>query len=176
MMNKYTVDYTRSSIHFSVKHMIVSRIHGSFDSFSVQLLTDNANNLCDAQIAIAIDVASISTKDLDRDRHLISSDFFYADLYPKITFNTTQIIELDEHLYDIVGDLTIKDTTHPIHFKTTRIGSEIDSWGHAVISYAASTCIDRRKFNLVYHSILEKSGILVSDDIDIFVEMKVYPL
>lgn len=175
-MNKYTVDYAHSNIQFSVKHMMISRIHGSFESYTADIAIGDIQDICDAEIKIVINVASVSTKYLDRDHHLISSDFFNADLYPKITFQATAITKVGDTSFDVLGDLSIKDVIRPILFKVQNTGYDINPWGQKVIGYTASTQIDRRNFNLVYNTVLATGGLLISDDIDIFVDFQINPL
>lgn len=175
-MKKYAVDFSHSTIGFSVRHMMVSRIHGTFESYSATLAIADLENMYDAQISFSIAVASISTKNFDRDVHLVSPDFFDADLFPKITFVSTKIEKIKDKLFDLHGNLTIKAITNPVIFKTRYTGSTINSWGQEVHKFHAQTQIDRRAFKLVYNTLLETGGVLISDEIDIDVELEINPL
>jgi len=75
-MKKYTIDFSHSTIGFSVRHMMISRIHGTFESYSGEIVASNIEQMQDANISITITVASVSTKNHDRDVHLVSPDFF----------------------------------------------------------------------------------------------------
>lgn len=175
-MKKYAIDFSHSTISFSVRHMMVSRIHGTFESYSAALAVTSIEDMLDAQISISIAVASISTKNFDRDVHLVSPDFFDADLYPKITFTSTKVEKIEDTRFALYGDLTIKDTTKPIVFTTTYTGTAINPWGQEVHGFHAHTQIDRRAFKLVYNTLLETGGVLISDEIDINVELEVNPI
>lgn len=175
-MKKYAIDFSHSTIGFSVRHMMVSRIHGIFESYSATLAVTNIEDMLDAQISFSIAVASISTKNFDRDVHLVSPDFFDADLYPKITFVSTKIEKIKDNLFALHGDLTIKDTTKPVVFNTIYTGSAINPWGQELHGFQAKTQIDRRAFKLVYNTLLETGGVLISDEIDINVDLEINPV
>ena len=175
-MKKYAIDFSHSTIGFSVQHMMVSRIYGTFESYSATLAATDIKDMLDAQISFSIAVASISTKNFDRDVHLVSPDFFDADRYPKITFVSTKVEKIEENLFALYGDLKIKNTTKPVVFNTTYTGSAINPWGQEVHRFQAKTQIDRRAFKLVYNTLLETGGVLISDEIDINVELEVNPV
>lgn len=175
-MKQYTVDFSHSTIGFSVRHMMVSRIHGTFESYSATLALADLDNMNDAQISFSIAVASISTKNFDRDVHLVSPDFFDADVFPKITFISTKVEKIKDQVFHLHGDLTIKDITNPVIFKTTYTGSTINPWGQEAHKFHAQTQIDRRAFKLVYNTLLETGGVLISDEIDIHVELEINPV
>ncbi|MEK5233655.1 YceI family protein [Lysinibacillus sp. FSL K6-0232] len=175
-MKKYAIDYSHSTISFSVRHMMVSRIHGTFESYSAEIVATDIEQMQDATITITIAVASVSTKNLDRDVHLVSPDFFDADVYPKIVFTSTYIEKLDEHNFAIHGDLTIKSVTRPIVFTATYTGNGISPWAQEVYGFQAKTKINRREFNLVYNTPLETGGVLISEDIDVVVDLELNPL
>lgn len=175
-MKQYLIDFSQSTIGFSVRHMIVSRIHGTFESYSATLALTELETLNDAQISFSIAVASISTKNFDRDVHLVSPEFFDADLYPKITFISTKVEKIKDQVLALHGDLTIKDRTKPVIFETTYTGSTTNPWGQEAHKFHAHTQIDRRAFNLVYNTLLETGGVLISDEIDINVEIEINPV
>ena len=140
------------SIQFEVKHMMVSKVRGQFDSYD---LTD----LTTASIAFEFDVASINTHSEDRDNHLRSEDFFDVEKYPTITFQSTDI-QKDGDDYEVTGDLTIKDVTKPVTFAT-------NPWGVEVYGFEAKTKINREEFGLTWNAALETGGVLVGKDIKI---------
>ncbi|KMN38910.1 YceI family protein [Lysinibacillus capsici] len=175
-MKKYAIDFSHSTIGFSVRHMMISRIHGTFESYSGEIVTSNIEQMQDANISITITVASVSTKNHDRDVHLVSPDFFDADVYPKIVFTSTYIDKLDDKNFAIHGDLTIKNITRPIVFTTVYTGKGVNPWAQEVFGFQAKAQIDRRDFNLVYNTFLETGGVLISDEIDVIVDLELNPL
>lgn len=175
-MKNYVVDYSHSSITFSVKHMMITNVKGTFDSYHPKITARSLEQFTDAQISIEIDVASISTKDVARDNHLRSEDFFHADRYPKIKFEATNIKKVENNLYHIKGDLTIKDITKPVTFITTYTGHVKSPWGDDTYGFISSTKINRKQFNLLYNATLESGGLLLGEDIDVQIEFQVIEL
>ncbi|SOC18443.1 polyisoprenoid-binding protein YceI [Ureibacillus xyleni] len=173
-MVKYAVDFSHSAITFSVKHMMISNVKGSFDSFTAIVEADTIEDLTTAKISVVIDVASISTKDQARDHHLSSADFFHADKYPKIYFTSKEIIAINEHTYHIIGDLTIKEVTNSIIFTTSFIGHTKSPWGQEKYGFTAETKVNRRDFKLLYNAVLESGGLLIGEDVDVFIDFQLY--
>jgi len=156
--------------------MMLSKIHGTFESYKAEIAVSDIEQLEDANILFTIAVASVSTKNLDRDVHLVSPDFFDADIYPKIIFTSTYIEKLEKQKFAIHGDLTIKKITKPIVFTTVYTGNGVNPWAQEVYGFQAKAKIDRRDFNLVYNTILETGGVLISDEIDVVVDLEINPL
>ncbi|MEK8199940.1 YceI family protein [Lysinibacillus sp. FSL M8-0134] len=175
-MKKYTIDFSHSTISFSVRHMMISRIHGTFESYNADIVATNIEQMQDTNISFTIAVASVSTKNYDRDVHLVSPDFFDADVYPKIVFTSTYIDKLSEKNFAIHGNLTIKNITKPIVFTTVYTGKGVNPWAQEVFGFQAKAQIDRRDFNLVYNTFLETGGVLISDEIDIVIDLELNPL
>lgn len=175
-MKKYAIDFSHSTIGFSVKHMMVSKIHGTFESYNAEIALPDIEQVEGGSISFAIAVASVSTKNFDRDVHLVSPDFFDADVYPKILFTSTDIKKLGDKEYAIHGDLTIKNITKPIIFTTVYTGNGVNPWAQEVYGFQAKTQIDRREFNLVYNTLLETGGVLISDEIDVVVDLEINPI
>lgn len=90
-MAKWNIDLGHSAINFQVKHMMVSKVKGVFDSYSADIEAADLADLTTANITITIDAASINTRSEDRDNHLKAGDFFDTDSYPNITFKSTSI-------------------------------------------------------------------------------------
>ncbi|OCA91910.1 YceI family protein [Pseudobacillus wudalianchiensis] len=173
-MAKFTVDQSHSSIGFEVKHMMVSKVKGNFDSYTAEVEAADLTDLTTANIAFTFDVASINTRSEDRDNHLKSGDFFDAEKYPSITFKSTNISK-DGDDYKVTGDLTIKDVTKPVTFDVEFGGKGTNPWGVEVYGFEASTKINREEFGLTWNAALETGGVLVGKDIKITVELEVNP-
>ncbi|KMY52831.1 hypothetical protein AC623_01565 [Bacillus sp. FJAT-27231] len=173
-MAKFTVDQSHSSIGFEVKHMMVSKVKGNFDSYTAEVEAADLTDLTTANIAFSFDVASINTRSEDRDNHLKSGDFFDVEKYPSITFKSTNISK-DGDDYKVTGDLTIKDVTKPVTFDAEFGGKGTNPWGVEVYGFEASTKINREEFGLTWNAALETGGVLVGKDIKITVELEVNP-
>ncbi|WP_088006122.1 YceI family protein [Indiicoccus explosivorum] len=170
-MKKLNVDPSHSSIGFTVKHMMISKVRGSFESYEAEVETPE-DSLKDGKIDFKIDVASISTGSEDRDNHLRSADFFDAENHPHITFRSTEIRDNGGDEYELTGDLTIKGVTRPVTFKTEYEGKGTNPWGQEVVGYSADGKINRKDFGLTWNQPLETGGVLVGEDIKISVEIQ----
>lgn len=175
-MATYIVDIAHSSIEFSVKHMMVSKVRGLFESFSAQIEGENIVDLANAQIHFDINVASLSTRDAARDHHLISADLFHADRYPKITFTKTDVIPISDKHFQIVGDMMIKDIQHSVTFDVTYNGHVINPWGTDTFGFSCYTKINRKDFNLTYSALLESGNFLIDEQVEVSVELQLQPL
>lgn len=173
-MTKWTVDQSHSHIGFEVKHMMVSKVKGAFDSYEANVEAENLADLTGATISFKFDVKSINTRNEDRDNHLKSADFFDAEQFPAITFESTSIIKSDDG-FDVIGNLTIKDVTKEVTFETTFNGTGNNPWGQAVYGFEAETKINREDFGLTWNTALETGGVLVGKDVKIKVELELNP-
>jgi len=173
-MTKYTVDTAHSSIGFSVKHMMVSKVRGNFNEFSANL-EGQETDLTGSTIEFTIDVASINTNNEDRDNHLRSADFFDVETYPSITFKATDIQSKGGDEYKVTGDLTIKDVTKEVTFDAEYEGKGTNPWGQEVVAFSANSKINRKDFGLTWNQTLETGGVLVGEDIKIDIELELNP-
>ncbi|MCP8969369.1 YceI family protein [Ectobacillus ponti] len=173
-MAKWTVDQAHSSVGFEVKHMMVSKVRGQFTSYTADVEAADLTDLTTASISFKFDVASINTSSADRDGHLKSADFFDAEQYPAITFQSTSITR-DGDDYEVTGDLTIKDVTKPVTFAVEFGGKGTNPWGVEVYGFEAEAKINREEFGLTWNAALETGGVLVGKDVKIKVELEVNP-
>lgn len=153
---------------------MVSKVKGVFEDYSATVTAADLSDLSDATITFDIQVASISTKSEDRDNHLRSADFFDADQYPTISFQSTDIAK-DGDDYKVTGDLTIKDVTKPVTFNVEFNGRGTNPWGVEVYGFEAETKINRDEFGLTWNAALETGGVLVGKEIKINVDLEVNP-
>lgn len=173
-MAKWTVDQSHSAVGFEVKHMMVSKVKGQFNSYSAEIEAADLADLTTAQIAFKLDVASINTSNEDRDNHLKSADFFESEAYPTIDFNSTSITK-DGDDYKLTGDLTVKGITKPVTFDVEYGGKGTNPWGVEVYGFEAEGKINREEFGLTWNAALETGGVLVGKDIKIKVELEINP-
>ncbi|MFJ5765439.1 YceI family protein [Lysinibacillus sp. NPDC093210] len=174
-MAKWNIDLGHSAINFQVKHMMVSKVKGVFDSYSADIEAADLADLTTANISITIDASSINTRSEDRDNHLKAGDFFDTEKYPNITFKSTSITKKSGEEYALTGDLTIKDVTKSVTFNTEFNGKGTNPWGQEVYGFEAETTINREDFGLTWNAALETGGVLVGKDIKISVELEVNP-
>ncbi|KGR77293.1 YceI family protein [Ureibacillus sinduriensis] len=174
-MAKWIVDQSHSSVGFEVKHMMVSKVKGTFDSYTADVEAADLADLTSATIAFKFDVASVNTRSEDRDNHLKGADFFDAEQFPSIEFKSTNITR-DGDDYKVTGDLTIKDVTKPVTFDVEYGGKGKNPWGVEVYGFEAEAKLNREEFGLTWNAALETGGVLVGKDIKIKVELEVNPV
>ncbi|RKN65458.1 YceI family protein [Paenibacillus ginsengarvi] len=167
----WAVDPTHSGIDFSVKHMMIANVKGSFHSFEASINAD-PEDLTTAEIEFNIDVDSIDTRNKDRDAHLRSADFFDAEKYPKIQFKSTGVKATGDGEYDVTGDVTIHGVTRSETFQVTFEGAGKDPWGNEKAGFSGKGKIKRSDFGLTYNAVLEAGGVLIGDEIKISLEIE----
>ena len=163
----WTIAPGRSSIGFKVKHMVFSEVQGKFNRIegSVVTLREDLDN---ARMEAVIPVASIYTGIRDRDQHLHSEDFFHVNAYPNITFRSTAVLKLPEKdRYKIIGDLTIRGVTRMVELTAIIKEKKVLSDGKVRMDFVANGQVNRYDFGLRWNEILETGGALVSDTVEI---------
>lgn len=173
-MAKWTVDQAHSNVGFQVKHMMISKVKGSFTRYTADVEAKDLEDLTEALIQFEIDVASITTKNEDRDKHLKSEDFFNVETYPHITFTSTAIVKQGDH-YELSGDMTIKDQTHPVTFHVEYGGKGKNPWGVEVYGFEATAKVKREQFGLTWNAVLETGGALVGSEVKIILDLEFNP-
>ncbi|MDE3838995.1 hypothetical protein C0966_06350 [Bacillus methanolicus] len=164
--SRWAIDTAHSSVEFSVRHMMIAKVKGSFDNFSASIEAD-PTDLTTADIEFNVDVASINTRNSDRDAHLRSADFFDAENYPSLTFKSTKIVKKDDDEYEVTGDLTIRGVTRQETFTVTFEGQGKDPWGNEKVGFSAEGKINRSDYGLTWNAALETGGVLIGDQIKI---------
>lgn len=165
-MGLYTIDILNSKIEFNVRYLEFSKVNGHFTSFSGTIKAANDNDILDYDIEVEIDVASINTNETSRDQHLISADFFHADLYPKIHFKKTNVEKIDATHFKLSGELQIKGIVKEVVFDVeVKYQNEEQSLLDA--TYYCTTIVNRTDFGLVYGSILENTPFFIAKEINI---------
>jgi polyisoprenoid-binding protein YceI len=173
-MAKWTVDASHTSVGFSVKHMMVSKVRGRFTGVE-GTIEGNPEDLTGANINFTIDASTIHTNSDDRDNHLRSADFFDTETFPKITFISTDIVKKGDSKYDVTGDMTVKDVTKKITFEAEYEGTGKNPWGVDVAGFEVEGKISRKEFGLTWNQALEAGGVLVGDDIKITIDLQANP-
>lgn len=165
----YVIDPAHSRIGFSARHAMITKVRGSFNEFEGTATT--GPNLEGASVRIEIKSASVDTRQADRDGHLRSGDFFDAETYPAITFVSTQVEAVDSDTLRVTGDLTVKDVTKPVTIDFEFGGGATDPFGNERVGFEGRTSLSRKEFGLTWNAALEAGGVLVSDKIDLELEV-----
>ncbi|WP_408095752.1 YceI family protein [Peredibacter sp. HCB2-198] len=172
MKSLYNIDPSHSSANFSVKHMMIAKVHGGFEKISGKFAYD-PQNLKESSVEAAIEVASINTRDAQRDTHLRSADFFEVEKYPLMTFKSTEFKHDGNNNLMVTGDLTIRDVTKKVTLVVDEQSAEHkDPWGNLRIGLSAKTKVNRKDFGLTWNAALEAGGVLVGDEITITLDVQ----
>ncbi|SFU79803.1 YceI family protein [Alicyclobacillus macrosporangiidus] len=169
--SQWKIDPAHSSVDFSIKHMVISRVKGTFHTFDAVIEAD-PEDLTTAHIEFTVDVASVDTRNEDRDNHLRGADFFDAENHPKMTFKATRIVKKSEGEYEVTGDLTIRGVTRPETFLVTYEGQGKDPWGGIRAGFSANGTINRSDYGLKWNAALETGGVLVGDQVQVSLEIE----
>jgi polyisoprenoid-binding protein YceI len=152
--------------------MMISNVHGQFQKFSGTIDFDETNP-AKTKVAVQIEVAGLNTRDEKRDAHLKSSDFFDAEKYPYITFQSTRIDVKDKTHAVLYGDLTMRDKPHQIALDVEHNGLAKSPWGTTNAGFSATTQFKRKQWDLNWNVPLETGGVLVGDDIHVTIELEI---
>jgi polyisoprenoid-binding protein YceI len=167
----WNIDPTHTGIHFSVRHMVVAKVRGSFKAFSGSVQLD-PQSPAGASVSARIETASIDTGVEQRDGHLKSPDFFDVAKFPAITFQSTKVEPAGGNTLRVTGNLTLRDITRPVVLEVEQLGVAKDPWGQQRAAFEAKTSLDRREFGLTWNQALEAGGVLVGDKIEISLEVQ----
>jgi polyisoprenoid-binding protein YceI len=170
-LENWAIDSAHSGIHFSVRHMVISKVRGQFARWTGALHAEDGD-LGRATVEVVIDAASIDTGVVDRDTHLKSPDFFDVARFPELRFTGTRVERLSDERLRVTGDLTIRDVTRAVTLEVEYAGRTVDPWGNERAGFTAKTALDRREFGLTWSQLLETGGLVVGDKIDIEIEVE----
>ena len=168
----WQMDPAHSSFQFKIRHLTVSNVKGDFNKFQgVAIIDDQA--ITHLKVEVAIDAASVNTGHAQRDEHLRGPDFFDVTKYPTITFVSKKVIKTDANRLKVIGDLTIRGLTREITVDVEGPTPEVkDPWGHFRRGATATTKINRRDFGITWNKVLDTGGLVVGDEVDIYIEVE----
>lgn len=160
----WKIDPTHSEVQFKVKHLVISTVTGNFSSFEGQIEADG-DHFENAKAAFTADIDSISTNNEDRDQHLKSDDFFNAEVFPQLKFESTNFEKVGDGEYKVTGDLTIRDITKEIELDVIHGGTVGDPYGQTKAGFEVTGSINRKEFNLTWNAVTEAGNVVVGDEI-----------
>lgn len=170
-LTQFDLDPSHSSASFSIKHMMIAKVHGAFEKLSGTLMLDHTA-IEKSVVDITIEAASINTREAARDTHLKSADFFDVEKFPTITFKSKSVSGSTGEL-KVTGDLTIHGVTKEVVLEVEGPSAELkDPWGNIKIGASATTKIKRKDFGLTWNAAIEAGGVLVGDDVNITLEVQ----
>jgi polyisoprenoid-binding protein YceI len=169
---KWDFDHAHSSVEFTVRHLLVSKVRGRFTKWTGVLELDEQDPKR-SRVEVEIDVASVDTHEPQRDAHLRSADFFEAETHPKIVFKSTRVEEKGKDHLAVTGDLTIRGASHEVVLDVERGGVIAkDPWGKRRAGFTATAKINRKDFGVSFNQVLDQGGLALSEEVAITIEIE----
>jgi len=167
----WIIDRVHSNVKFSVSHLVISEVEGSFKVYS-GIMQLNKPDFTDADVVFSVDVNSIDTDNEMRDKHLRSDDFFNAEQFPAMSFKNASWKKIDDQNYTLEGDLTIRNTTKRVTFDVRYGGTIKDPYGNVKAGFKASTVINRFDYGLKWNALTEAGGMTVGKEVAITLNLE----
>ena len=160
----YTIDPVHSRIGFAVRHAMVSKIRGGFDDFEGSGFFD-ADTPSNSRLQLTIKVASIDTRNADRDAHLRTNDFFDMENHPEITFASTSVEAKGDDAFLVTGDLTVRGVTRPVTIDFEHTGAATDPFGNNRVGFEGRTEVNRKDWGINWNAALDAGGVMIGDKV-----------
>jgi polyisoprenoid-binding protein YceI len=168
----WEIDPVHSSTLFAVRHLMVSTVRGEFGKVTGTVTLDESDPT-QSSIEATIDTTSINTRIAKRDDHLKGPDFFDVAKYPTITFKSKQIEAVGEGKFKVTGDLTMRGVTKEVVLDVEGVTTPIkDHMGRMRLGGGATTKLNRKDFGLAYNRALETGGVLISEEVDVTIDVE----
>lgn len=167
----WNVDKMHSSVKFSVSHLVISEVDGSFKIFDGSIVAGK-EDFSDAKINFTVDVNSINTDNTSRDGHLKGDDFFNAEKYPAMTFTSTSFKKKSGNMYELTGNMTVRDITKKVTFAVKYGGTTKDPYGNVKAGFKATGSINRLEYGLKWNTLTEAGGAVVGADVDLTINLE----
>jgi len=165
----YAIDPVHSEITFAVRHLMITRIRGSFTNFTGTIVLGPEGDV-PLKLEGSVDTASVHTRDEKRDAHVRAADFLDVEQFPKITFTSTSIAGSGPH-FTITGDLTIHGVTKSVTLDGDSGGHTKDPWGNDRVGYSATGTINRTEFGVSFNAPLETGGVMLSEEVVLAIDI-----
>jgi polyisoprenoid-binding protein YceI len=166
----WVIDPSHSEISFSVRHLMVSKVRGTFSRFAGEIVV--ADDLLASSVSATIDASSIDTRDESRDNHLRTNDFFDIENHPEWSFVSKAIRAGGKGGFLVDGDLTLRGVTKTVTLDLELAGVNKDPWGNTKVAFSANTEINRKDFGVEWNAPLEAGGVLVGENVTITLEIQ----
>ena len=164
--NQWNIDPNHSIASFTVTHLMVSTVPGSFGKMT-GLITYDGKDLATLSADVTIDATTISTNNERRDTHLKSPDFFEVAKYPTLTFKSKKVVPGAAGKFQLVGDLTMHGVTKEVTFDVEGPTPVVNAGRNFVVGANATTKIKRSDWGLTWNRAIEAGGVTVSDEVKI---------
>ena len=167
----WVVEPVHSKVNFTVEHLVISEVDGSFKTFEGKLVSSK-EDFTDGKVSFSIDVASVDTDNEKRNGHLKSEDFFYVEKYPKMTFESTSFKKKKGNEYELKGNLTMRGVTKPVTFSVKYGGQAEDGYGNIKAGFIAKGSLNRMDYGVAWNAKTKQGGWTVGEEVDITVKLE----
>ena len=168
----WNVDKVHSKVGFTITHLVISEIEGKFSVYE-GTINSETSDFEGASISFSVDVSSINTDNSMRDDHLKSDDFFNAEKFPRMKFESYSFSKKEKGKYRLKGNLTIRDVTKEVEFDVKFGGiAPNDGYGNTKAGFKATTTINRFDYGLKWNSLTEAGGLTVGEEVDITMNLQ----
>ncbi|WP_394841889.1 YceI family protein [Pendulispora brunnea] len=170
-LEKWNIDVVHSTVGFSVRHLMVSKVHGVFTQWTGSFEFDEQNP-AQSQVEVSIDAASVDTRQPQRDAHLRSGDFFEVEKHPRILFKSTHVEPASNGQYKVAGDLTLRGVTRPVTLDVELGGRVTHPQMGERIGFSGKTTINRKEFGVSFNQVLDTGGLGLGEKVEIGIEIE----
>jgi polyisoprenoid-binding protein YceI len=170
--SNWQIDPAHSSAQFAVRHLAISTVRGAFSKVTGTVALDD-QDVSKSIVDVTIDVASVDTRQPDRDNDLRSDKFFDVAHFPSITFKSKKVEQSAPGKLKVTGDLTIHGTTKEVVLDVDGPTAPMkDPWGNQRVAANASTKINRQDYGVKWNATLDNGGVVVGDDVSIVIDVE----
>jgi polyisoprenoid-binding protein YceI len=166
LTGSYVLDPTHTRLGFTTRHAMVTKVRGAFEQLEGSAVLD-FDDSTRSTATVTFQIASINTNQAQRDEHLRTNDFFDAASYPTGTFTSESIRVIDDATFEMVGGLTLKGVTKPVTITWEHTGTATDPYGNLRAGFEGRATINRKDWGITYNAALETGGVLISDKIQL---------
>ena len=164
-------DEGHTYIGFTGRHMMVATVRGEFEKFSGRVEFDE-QDVSRSKAEVRIEVASVNTRNKQRDEHFMSPDFFDAQNYPYITFKSNRVVMKDAHHGQLIGDLTIRDITKEVTLDLEYNGVNQTPWNTLSAGFSLRGKVNRKDWGLNWNALLAGGGVVAGDEIGLVLDLE----
>ena len=170
-MSTWKIDPDHSAAAFSVRHMMISNVHGQFNSITGTISFDAAAAL--SSVEVEIDASGIYTGITKRDEHLRSADFLDVEKHPKMIFKSTRVEPAGLNHFVVCGDLTIKGITSAVTLDIEYAGPVKDPFEEGTsYGFSAAATINREDYDMTWNVPMNNGGVVVGKLLTIRLEVE----
>jgi polyisoprenoid-binding protein YceI len=167
----WIMDPAHSEITFKVRHMMITNVSGTFTNSTGTMHSDEPD-FSDAELHFEAEVASVNTRNSQRDEHLRTNDFFDVASYPTLRFDSGKLLKTGEKDYELQGDITIRGVQKPITLQVNYRGVVVDPWGLTRAGFEISGSVLRADFGLQWNASSEDGSIVLSDEVKLLINVQ----